>query len=596
MKALYSASILSLTLFAACGGTGTGESQTGSMTFAITDAASDEVASFRVEVESIVVTDLDGTVFDVLAAPVEVDLAQLSDLSQILGHVTIGDGRYREAEITLDFTNAKCFLVGQTTPAALKDVTGSALTGLVTLPIEFAAPGMGLFAGRHRVVEFDFDLDQSLAVNSLANEVVVEPVVVLRVSRDDDKQYVAFGRINTVNGVTRAILVDLETLGGAPLGEVIFETDDTTAFQVDGVPSLGAAGIAAVGALPAGTWIQAYGSTDVAERNFQASYVEAGAGTFNGGQDIVEGFIVGRTGAAGADATLTVLGYGVDSTHTTYQFHTTFTVNTSFASTKVLPHGGSTALDTDDLNVGQRVRAFGDLGGTTLDCTAASGVVRTQPTRVFGLANGAPVAGILEIDLTRVGLLADSDFAWSEGGTTPPDPDLFKIDVSAIATVPTIVAGTPIESWGSFPAVDDAGADFVAATIADRSDSPSYMIVRDRFAGMLVDVTTNAGSLVFDITGAPGAGELAVIDQGLVGQTPLPTSPQPSVIPAAAVLCMLYDKDTGALNAYNEFDDFSSALGIALSSAGRLSNFAALGQYDEAENELTAVLIVAVVD
>lgn len=590
--------VVALASFAACGGgSTTGDLQTGKMSFAITDAPSDEIQSFRVEVEQITVTDLDGTVFDTLATPVEVDLAQLTDVSQLIGHLVIADGRYREAELTLDFTNAVCVLVGETTPAAIEDTSGAALSGTLTLPISFAGTGMNLFSGRHRVLEFDFDLDQSVSVDALNNVVVVDPIVVLRVNRADPKEFVAFGELTSVDTNANTIALELQTLGGAELGDVLYEADLNTVYQVDGVPFVGSAGLAALAALPAHSWVQAYGATTVLDRNFQALYVEAGAGTFNGGQDIVEGFVVGRNGGAGADALLQVLGRSQNAAHTQFLYDTLFTIDASFANTKVLERGSATAFDLDDVNVGQMVRVFGSLGGTDLDASTASGVVRLQPTRIFGYANAAPAGGLLEIDLTRVGLRPESDFTWSEGGSSAPDPTQFVLDVGVLGGALDIVNGTAVEAIGTFPAIDDNGADFVASALANRDDAPSYMLIRDRFAGLFVDVTTNAGSLAFDISGIAVAGEIAVIDKGLAGQLALPTSPTPSVEPnTTAVLCILHDKDTGAVQLYSEFDDFSSALGVALSSAGRLSTFGALGDYDDVDNRLTATLIVAVVD
>src|SRR5206468_5160672 len=104
--------------------------------------------------------------------------------------------------------------------------------------------------------------------------------------------------------------------------------------------------------------------------------------------------------------------------HTIFQFNTSFTVTASFANTKVVRFAENQAFDTDDLNVGQRVRIFGTLTGTNLDATTARSVARMQPTWVLGHANAAPAPPDLEIDLARVDVRQQSVFNWPASGTT----------------------------------------------------------------------------------------------------------------------------------------------------------------------------------
>ena len=81
-----------------------------------------------------------------------------------------------------------------------------------------------------------------------------------------------------------------------------------TVFQIDGVVSTGAAGLAQLATLPAGSRVFAQGTVSAAQQLLLAGAVESGAGVPWNGQDWVEGLIVGRDNGAGMNATLSVLG------------------------------------------------------------------------------------------------------------------------------------------------------------------------------------------------------------------------------------------------------------------------------------------------
>src|SRR5262249_1285818 len=92
-----------------CAGSGD-HSVEGNVTFAITDGASDAIESFTVDVTSLQVATAVGASVSVISTPTRIDLASLSDLSEIISHKTLPAGLYTQAEITLDFTNASCML------------------------------------------------------------------------------------------------------------------------------------------------------------------------------------------------------------------------------------------------------------------------------------------------------------------------------------------------------------------------------------------------------------------------------------------------------------------------------------------------------
>ena len=582
----------------ACSVSGSGDAGAtgGAVTFSITDGASDEIESFVVEVAALRMTDSNLAVVSVLSSPVKVDLAQLSDLSEILNHAVLPAGTYTHAEITLDFANASCILVGQGTPAAIVDTNGIALTGQVVLPIQLGSP-LQVSATRHAVLEFEFALDQSVAVDAALNTVTVEPSFVLRVDPTSPKDLIAFGRLKAANNVAHTFTVQLETLGGVQLALVDFAERVQTTYQLNGISYGGFSGATALGMMPLNTWIQVYAGLDPVMGRMNAIAVEAGAGTYNGGQDIVEGWVTDRSSGAGSSPILTVVGHSNNAAHNAFQFNTTFTVATNITNTKVDRCCTAAMYNTDDINVGQLVRVFGSLVGTNVDASTVQGVIRLQPTRVFGYAAGAPAGGVLTIDLNRVSLRNQSAFTWASSGTTPPDPLQFELAVGTLGNGLGIAAGSAIEARGYFAAVDSAGPDFNTTTLIDLDDAPSLFVIKDRVGDMTVTTTATAPSIVFDLTGVAGPGEAALLDHGFVGVTPLPTSPSPMVVPAnAATLCVLRDVALGTVDVYLLFDTFSAALAPKLAGGGRLAHFGALGTYDAVTNAMSAYVIVAVVE
>jgi hypothetical protein len=569
-----------------------------SITLAATDAASQEIVSFVVELEGVALRRASGEVLQLLPEPIPVDFATLTDLSRVLNLTSVPAGRYVEASITLDLTGASVYLLGQTTPAAVLDGDGLPFSGPITLPIQIGG-ALRAANGRNHLLELDFDLDQSVVVDLGANEVRVEPTLVIRVDRSDPKELALGGELRGVELNRRRFRIALESPGPNPSLLIAIEIDGNTVFQIDGVPSRGMAGLSALAALPLNSWVQAFGSADPSSSEIDAFTVEAGSGSYNGGTDIVEGHVIGRTGGAGADPTLLVLGHSNNASHTVFQFNQTFTVSADFTDTKVVRRGSFQVFDTDDVNVGQRVRVFGALGGLTLDARLPTDVIRLQPTRVKGFAADAPQAGTLVIDLTRVDLRLDTAFTWSEGGSTPPDPDALELDVGNLGNGLGIVAGTPVEALGFFTPVDDAGEDLEAATLVNRERETSLLAIHDRTDGFTVATTVLPTELEFVITGAAGAGEFALVDQGFLGAMPLPASPAPTVVPANPLRLGYYalrDRVTGTATVYLDFSEFAQALDQALGQGAVLFNFGATGTYDATANALAANVIGCVLD
>jgi hypothetical protein len=571
-----------------------------SVSLAVTDAATDELSTFTIGVETVELLSATGAPVSLLQIPTAVDFAALSDLSRVLNVTTVPPDTYTGLEVVLLFDGDRVHVNGVVPPATLLDAeSGLPLTGTLTMPIDFTVP-LDVTSGNY-VIELDLDLAQSADVDAVNNEVSFEPALLARVNRNDAKEHAIGGDLRTVVLGSSLFRIGLEAQLGDPTPVVEVEVGPGTVFQIDGTNLLGAAGLAMLDGFAPGSWVQAFGSVDASSRRFQAATVEAGTGSYNGGTDIVEGVIVDRAGGAGADAVFTVRGHSNNSDHTVLNFNLDFVVNTAFASTKVVRRGSSTAFDTDDLNVGQKVRVFGALTmgpPNVLDATLATDVVRMEPTWVFGTANEVPGTanpGQLEIDLARVDRRDVGLFDWADGGTTPPTPTAFTLgDPSNLSGGQGIVATTPIVAVGFFAPVDDAGADFVASVIANRALLPSLLLIRDRANGMTVTTTTTSSSIDYDFMNAPLPLEKGVVDMGFAGQTDI-TAPGISLAadsgsPFGLGVYVLRDRTLNTISLHLTFTSFYQAVEAALTGGAQLFNVGAVGTYDSGSDTFESAI------
>jgi hypothetical protein len=592
-----------LSVISACGGGGGGGGSAGSnptLSFAVTDSPSDDVQSFTLTITDMTITRLGGAQVGILATPATVDLASITDVSQLVSGGTVEAGTYIGGSITIDFTNAQCFLSGQTTAATILDAAGNPLNGQVTLPLDFGQTPLLCPFDRHLLLEYDFDLNQSCVTDTTANTISIDPAFVMHVAPSAPKPLLLGGTVTSVDTANQDFVGQLRTLGGTAITPVTITVTGTTVYQIDGVSSTGAAGLTALGGVPMPdvTWFEALGTIDAVTEKITASVVYAGHGTYNGGDDIIEGHVLDRTGAAGTDATLTVIGHSNQTNHTVFQFDQTFTVNTSFANTKVTKQGIDQRLDTDDLNVGQHVRIFGAVTGTTMDATAATSVARMQYTNISGHANGAvDASNNLEITLAKVGGRPQTDYTWADSGTPPTDPAHFVAAVGTLGTGLNIAAATPVWARGFFPSISDTGPDFQATSLANLNLVPDLMFVRNRPAGLTVAATAMPTSITLQISGTATTGEVAIIEQPFVGSSPLETSPDPTIEPPASGprLYMIRDKTLNKTTFYLLFASFSQALGQKLGVGATIDQISAVGVYSSTTNVIQASLASAIV-
>jgi hypothetical protein len=572
---------------AAC--SGGGPSGPGEVSVVLTDAASDELDSFEVDVSNIVFTRLGGSTVSVLARATRVDFTELETLAELVAGGTLAAGYYTGVSMTLDFTNAVVTIAGNTSPAAVLDKDGNPLTGTVDVQVGFAAGARPFISARSHMFVLDLDLEQSLTIDTGANTVTFCPVLSAALDPTNPKPVATTGILESVDLGTASFGVERRALDGNTIGVFAVRTTGTTVFQIDGNVALGTAGLTALAGLAAGTdrvWVQ--GTVDPVQRVLNAFAVEAGAGVFGNGQSWVLGHVIARDNGAGSDATLTVLGRSRDGTTGTRLYNTPHTINVSVAQTRVLRRGAGNTLDADALNVGQLVLAFGDLTGTVLDAAGTDGVVRMLRTSIFGIATGAPAANVMTLDVTRFDLRDESLFGFTVGGSPEADPDNFTVDVTGLDTT-GITTGTKVRVFGFVNAVGNASDANSQAAALIQSSAARVLFCQWSPASSSAIAATTAISVTLDVNGTV----ISAVGDGFAPVAVNPT-PAPTILPLT--LLGIYRIVQGSsVEVHLGFDAFRQSLAVH-AALGNVFRIAAFGTYDDATQVFRALTVTVVMD
>jgi hypothetical protein len=129
---------------AACNG---GSSSSGtSISLAVTDAASDDLSTFTIGLESVeLISSTTGARIGLLQIPTAVDFAALTDLSRTLNITDVPADTYAGVDVTVTFDGYRVHANGNNVPATLVDANdpNTELAGPLTIPVVFH-PARGL--------------------------------------------------------------------------------------------------------------------------------------------------------------------------------------------------------------------------------------------------------------------------------------------------------------------------------------------------------------------------------------------------------------------------------------------------------------------
>jgi hypothetical protein len=588
----------------------------GSMVMTVTDAAGDFL-SYQVNLVSLQLQKADGSMVETLPATTAVDFVQLINLSEILSVRQIPPGDYVAAQVTVDFTNASIMVDdGTGTGVAVKpvDSTGAAL-GQLQLMVQLDAKNhLQINAAKASRIAFDFNLLASNMVDLTAKTVTVSPVLVAGVVPVDNKQVRVRGEIASVDTANNAYTVQVDPFhdhNDDKQSAFVVHTTDTTTFEINGTPFVGAAGLAQLATLASDTLSVAFGSVDLTTQTFTATDVLAGTSVEGGGFDHILGTVIARTGN-----TLTVHaahmqdhdnGDNHDGADNFMAGNSTVTIAAATAVTAQGQASAAPAHTIAEISVGSLIDAFGTAskdgsGKVTFD--AGAGRVRLDLTQVQGSLN-AVGSNQITIKLNSIGRLPSSLFNFSgtaAAGGALSDPTHYVLGTGNLSLSPFTVGGSLL-GIGFVAPFGGAPPDFNAITLANGSqgdvdDNDDDNDNSGKGAQMDIDwgksgttapfKTLDATHLDLDVSNSSiGSHHRIQVDPQDIDITAL--AGDPSIVAAGGMTEFAITGQHGrATDNFSSFADFESALAMDLNGMTTALRLTADGQYDAASNTFTA--------
>ena len=589
---------------AGCGGSGgsspssanppAATSDSGTLLISLTDADGDFLG-YTVDVLSVTLQRRGGGTVEVLPAATRIDFAQLTELSDLLAVATLAPGDIVGGKVRLDYGNAEVFVQsgGNVVRAKVVGADGAAL-GVRELDIKLPErEHLIITRGRAAMLSLDFDLAASHEVDLSQSPPVVKarPYIVAEIDPVAEKELRLRGALVSTDVAGSSYTVDVRPWfrpDGAH-GRVTVHTTASTSFEIDGVPSTGAAGLAALAAKPAGTMTAAFGTLSRFEHRFTAEIVHAGDSVSGERVDAIHGNIVSRSGNR-----LTVKGaFAVNRDHV-MRVHRTVLVDVG-ANTKVLKAGSpGAALDVSALSVGQQIVAFGKLTEPPTDTTpatfdATNGRVRMQPTNLHGTVNTV-VAGQLNLNLRGIDRLGIDAFNFAGTGVTPAqdaNPADYEVATGTLGLA-SVAAGQAASVIGFVRPFGGAPPDFEGRAVIDHRDLPALLGIGWGTTGTTAPFSSmGATGLVLDIKNPSiGARHHLLDDMRVIDLTTLPMSPTLAPSPDGRAI---YGIAVGAdIKLFTSFAEFSTELASQLGGGRPAIALTATGRYEAANATLYA--------
>ena len=585
----------------------------GGAMISLSDAAGD-FDSYIVNVVSLQLTRSDGTVVQTLPVTTQVNFSQLLNLSEIVSTAQIPAGRYVSASVTLDFSSATIVVDNGTSGVTI--AAGNIIDGATSSPL--AAPNptqmtltLSLAADNQLIVTpnsvanlaLDFNL---LASNTVApsatnpTTVTVNPVLTASLVPDTTKQLRVRGPLASVSTTASRYSISVRPFynDSGTSGQLTVNTTTSTTYSINGTSYTGAAGLAQLATLAAGTLTVAYGSWSTSTQSFTATSVLAGSSVAGTAMDGIEGTVVARAGD-----TLT-LDNGILSRPTwngvNFMSQVTATVATG---TTVSELGVPGSFSIQDISVGQHVQLLGsfsiDSAGTgTLDAT--SGSAQLDPTDVVGTVT-ANAANLVTLNLQSLDGRAPSVFNFSGTGSAQnATATAYTVNVpTGLSAAGTLSTGLPARFTGFVSPFGSAPPDFVADALVSYAQTAGVLNVRWATPGLtapfatltgtqlLISQTTLSSSTQDYLRIASVALDPATLSTGLeIAPDASATNPQFAIAHLRA----------RSIDGFSTFADFVTALTSDLNGTNTLLQILAYGPYNATTGVLQAEQMIVVMD
>jgi hypothetical protein len=580
----------------------------GTAYIALTDADGDFL-SYAVDVVSLTLKRANGTVVETLPNQTRVDFAQYVDLTEFITAATIPNGSYVEGTLRLDYTNAAITVEqnGQPVAARVVGANGNAL-GVVDVRVVLDNRNhLVVSPGRPSLLTLDFDLAATNTVNLTTTPVTVtaRPALIASLEPVEQKELRLRGPLVSVDTAASTYIIDICPFNHpfARHGRVVVHTTNTTAFEVNGQSSVGAAGLQALAAAGVGTPTIAFGTLSTPNHTFTAERVHAGSSVPGQGRDTVIGTILSRTGnelivrggTIVRDLQPNTLAANARDDRAVYDRGDIKVL--VGPNTVVLKDGyGTQATGAQALSVGQLIQAYGSVsssgGQNVIDVT--QGRVRMHLTSLFGsvLTNNP---GLLTLNLSAINGRRISAFNFAGTGVTPAqdaDPANYEVSTPPFMVM-QLLTGRPMRAIGFVTPFGAAPPDFEARTLVSYAELRAQLAIGWGDAGTTAPFSSmNPTGLVLNLAN-PNIGLRHHIHLGPVAIDLQSLAASPTIVGASSGLTMFVIATPSGLNHYSDFAEFVAALTTALNNSPIVS-FSAGGTYDATAGTLTAKEAVAI--
>ena len=584
----------------------------GTAMVSLTDAPGDFV-SYIVTVDSLTLTRSDGTVVQTVPLASQVDFTQLVNLSEILTAHQVPPGNYTSAQLTLDYSNADIVVSTSsgnvTVPAAdiLDGPTGNPINAPLQVTLSFGNHPLVITDGTISNLALDFNLAASNTVDLTANPitVTVNPALSASLAPATSKQIHVRGALVSVSTSNSDYVVNVRPFDDPndndDFGQATVNTTSTTSFLINGTSYTGSAGLTALAALPANTFVTAYGTWDMTSKTFTASVVHAGTS--------VSG-VTGNT-AVGTVAAISISGDTMTLDNAlvfqppgstmnsdddmNFQKQITVTVGSNTMVTEEGQTSGS--FTTSDISVGQRVRFMGTIStsgsGTSIDATSGSALL--LPTRGTGLYTGLSTSSgttSITVNLQSLGHVLASSLDFAGTGTTGNDASAssYVVQIPSTFSTSSFAVGLPVQFTGFVTPFGSAPPDFSASTVISYAQAEAALDANWSSPGITTAFTAlSSTELVIGQPALQAATTHVIrIDDNFIDASTL--SGGVTLVPASATSSgsssmstddigddqaySIVHQSTHAVDTFSTFSDFTTALNTDLSSDSVLGIFA----------------------
>jgi uncharacterized protein DUF4382 len=580
---------------------------------------SGDFTSYIVSIDSITLTRNDGVIVYLLGQSTTepIDLVKLGDRTELVDAPAVPVGTYTSLTLVLDYAILAEITVNVNgvPTTATPQITGGSSVGLPALTVTFdPANPLVINPGVCTRLAIDINLAASNTIDLSASPptVTVHPFITATVAPVDQTVMRARGIFVIAQPESSDYIVNMRPFIDvvSALGALTVNTTSSTYFNINGLTYSGAAGLAAMQKLQISTPIEAYGtlgSFATITPTFNATAVYAGTSL----ESPLADFLTGTVGALSGD-TLTLHGVSCVSRlggtqgygNPLYLANVPVTVG---SGTTVIEDGVASGLTTQAISVGQLITVSGQAstqpfcaGTASLTLDATQGLVRLQPTPLWGTLNSA-IAGSLSLDVLSLGNFEPSALTFAGTGTAAANDAVaasYAVNTPGIDESAT-AAGTLLEAVGLVAPFGSAPPDFTASAVTPGTSTPQTLVVEWENGGAAQPFSSaSSAGLVVDLSNANLSSTIRYIATGPT-KTDLTTLPASPTIVFATGSPLTLAVGPLLVNSVDTIDVFNSASGFfgtgglssALNGTNLVYRLVCVGQYSSATNTFTATQV-----